>query len=72
MGKPRQMQGQVKREAPVKLTPLGDDRFQELMQGMSAAFAKAERDVDAKKAQTIKEIRALMAHHGLTVDDLAD
>lgn len=53
-------------------TPLGDDRFQELIRSVSAYFAEAERDVNAEKAQTIVDIRRLMAAHGLTVDDLMD
>ncbi len=52
--------------------PLGDDRFQELIKGASAFFEAAERDEGAQRAQAIEEIRALMAHYDLTVDDLAD
>lgn len=59
--------------APLKsTTPLGDDRFQELIRGASAFFAAAERDEVAEKAQAIREIQRLMAEYGLTVDDLAD
>lgn len=58
--------------AAVPQQPLGDDRFQELMKGASAFFAAAERDEVAEKAQVIKEIRALMAYHGLSAGDLLD
>lgn len=61
------------RSAPAKsTTPLGDDRFQELIRGASAFFAAAERDEVAEKAQAIQEIQRQMAEYGLTVDDLAD
>lgn len=53
-------------------TPLGDDRFQELIRSASAFFAEAERDVNAEKAQAIVDIQRLMAERGLTVDDLMD
>ena len=52
--------------------PLGEDRFQQLMQGASAFFAAAERDKVAEKAQAIEAIQGLMAEYGLTPDDLAD
>lgn len=42
------------------------------MKGASAFFAAAERDEVAERAQVIKEIRALMAHHGLSAGDLLD
>lgn len=51
-------------------TPLGDNRFQELIRGASAFFAQAERDVVADKATAIREIQALMAEYGLTLADL--
>jgi uncharacterized protein YciW len=56
--------------AAAPTTPLGDNRFQELIRGASAFFAQAERDVVAEKAAAIVEIQALMAEYGLTVADL--
>jgi hypothetical protein len=53
-------------------TPLGEDRFQELIRSAGAFFAEAERDVDAEKTQAICEIRELMAEHELSVTDLID
>ncbi len=53
-------------------TPLGDDRFEELIRGASAFFAAAERDEVAEKAQAIQEIQSLMARYGLTTDDLLE
>jgi hypothetical protein len=53
-------------------TPLGEDRFQELIRSAGAFFAEAERDVDTEKTQAIREIRELMAEHGLSVTDLID
>lgn len=59
--------------APAKSsTPLGDDRFQELMRGASAFFAAAERDVVAEKAQAVREIQKLLEEYGLTPSDLLD
>lgn len=59
--------------APAKSsTPLGDDRFQELIRGANAFFAAAERDVVAEKAQAIREIQRLMAEYGLGISDLQD
>lgn len=51
-------------------TPMGDNRFQELMRGASAFFAAAERDVVAEKAAAIQDIQRLMNEYGLTVEDL--
>jgi hypothetical protein len=53
-------------------TPLGEDRFQDLIRSASAFFAEAERDVDAEKTQAIREVRELMAEQGLSVTDLID
>ncbi len=59
--------------APAKSsTPLGDDRFQELIRGASAFFAAAERDVVAEKAQAIRGIQQLMEKYELSVADLRD
>ena len=58
------------KQAPAPTTPLGDNRFQELIRGASAFFAQAERDVVAERAAAIVEIQALMAEYGLTVADL--
>lgn len=56
--------------AAAPTTPLGDNRFQELIRGASAFFAQAERDVVAEKAAAIVEIQDLIAEYGLTVADL--
>lgn len=61
--------GDHKRMAPSN-TPLADTRFQELLRGASAFFAANERDVEAEKAQTIKEIKALMSYYNITIEDL--
>lgn len=68
----RQGQPVAKRDSapPMKLNPMGEERFQELMRGASALFAAAERDEVAEKAQTIKEIKALMGHYNLSLADL--
>lgn len=58
--------------APVRLTPLGDNRFEELVRQASAFFATAERDEVAEKAAAIEEIKHLMVEYGLTVEDLVD
>ena len=59
--------------APAKSsTPLGEDRFQELIRGASAFFASAERDVVVEKAQAIGEIQQLMTEYGLSAADLVD
>lgn len=53
-------------------TPLGEDRFHELIRSASAFFAEAERDRTGEKTQAIREIHELMAKHGLSVADLID
>lgn len=53
-------------------TPLGEDRFHELIRSASAFFAEAERDVTEEKTQAIREIQELMAKYGLSVADLID
>jgi len=53
-------------------TPLGDDRFQELIRSASAFFAEAERDALAERAQVIADIHRPMTNHDLTLDDLTD
>ncbi len=58
--------------APVRLTPLGDNRFEELVRQASAFFAAAERDEVAEKAAAIDDIKRRMFEYGLTVDDLVD
>ena len=58
--------------AAASTTPLGDNRFQELIRGASAFFAQAERDVVAEKAAMIREIQGRMAEYGLTLADLED
>jgi acyl-CoA reductase-like NAD-dependent aldehyde dehydrogenase len=54
------------------LAPLGDDRFHQLIRSASAFFATAERDEVTERANAIRDIRRLMADHGLTVADLMD
>ena len=51
-------------------SPLGDNRYSELMQKASAFFAASERDVDAERAQAIAEICNLMAQYGISAEDL--
>lgn len=58
--------------APARQTPLGDNRFEELVRQASAFFAAAERDEVAEKAVAIEEIKLRMLEYGLTVDDLVD
>lgn len=58
--------------APARQTPLGDNRFEELVRKASAFFAAAERDEVAEKAAAIEDIRRRMIEYGLTVDDLVD
>ena len=58
--------------APARQTPLGDNRFEELVRQASAFFAAAERDEVAEKAAAIEDIRRRMIEYGLTVDDLVD
>lgn len=53
-------------------TPLGEDRFHELIRSASAFFAEAERDLPGERTQAIREIQELMAKHGLSVADLID
>lgn len=53
-------------------TPLGDNRFEELVRQASAFFAAAERDEVAEKAAAVEEIKLRMLEYGLTVDDLVD
>lgn len=67
--------------------PMGDQRFQQLMSGLSAAFAQVddgeekrrqikerERQHDlwmAQREATIAEIVSTLHRHGLSVEDLA-
>ena len=53
------------KQAPAPTTPLGDNRFQELIRGASAFFAQAERDVVAEKG-----FQALTADAGDMIGDL--
>ena len=58
--------------APSRAVPLEEDRFRELLMSASACFAAAERNVAADRAQTIKEIKALIGYHNIDLDDLLD
>lgn len=58
--------------APARQTPLGDNRFEELVRQASAFFAAAERDEVAEKVAAIEDIRRRMIEYGLTVEDLVD
>lgn len=53
---------------------LGEQRYQELMRGLSHIFAEAElgapRPNAAQRKEVIEEINALMSLHGLTVEDI--
>lgn len=70
--RPASAQRQHRSDVPGNRTPLAEGRFQELLQGASALFAAAERDVVAEKTQTIKEIKALIAHHKISLSDLEE
>lgn len=53
-------------------TPMGDQRFNELLSQAGAFFASSEIDPAVEKARVIAEIHQQMAAHGLTVSDLVD
>lgn len=58
--------------AKTKQEPLGDQRYQELVNQAAAFFAASERDVEAERAEAIAQILDLMSEYGLTPDDLRD
>lgn len=58
--------------APARQTPLGDNRYEELVRQASAFFAAAERDEVAEKAAAIEDIKRRLLEYGLTVEDLVD
>lgn len=58
--------------APARQTPLGENRFEELVRQASAFFAAPERDEVAEKAAAIEEIKLRMREYGLTVEDLVN
>lgn len=53
---------------------MGEQRYQELMRSLNHLFLETEHDTQAQTAaqrqQVIREIKALMDHHGLTVEDI--
>lgn len=53
---------------------MGEQRYQELMRSLNHLFQEADQDLqirsDAERQQAIEEINAMMARHGLTVDDI--
>jgi hypothetical protein len=53
---------------------MGETRYQELMRNLNHLFLETEHDTQAQTAaqrqRVIEEIKALMNHHGLTVEDL--
>lgn len=53
---------------------MGEQRYQELMRSLNHLFLETEHDTQAQTAaqrqQVIQEIKALMEHHGLTVEDI--
>ncbi len=55
---------------------MGEQRYQELMRGLNHFFQATEHDTQAHTAaqrqQVIREIKALMDHHGLTVEDIGE
>lgn len=55
---------------------MGEQRYQELMRGLNHLFQETEQDTQAQTAaqrqQVIKEINALMHHHGLTMEDICE
>lgn len=54
--------------------PMDESRYQELMRSLNHLFVETEHDTHAQKAaerqRVIEEIKSLMNHHGLTVEDL--
>lgn len=57
---------------PVSTAPLGEERYKALLAQANAFFAASEPDFEARKAEAIAEILALMAQHRLTIEDLGD
>lgn len=55
---------------------LGEQRYQELMRGLNQMFQEFGKDVPPQTAvdrqEVIEEIKALMARHGLTIEDLGE
>lgn len=55
---------------------LGEQRYQELMRGLSHMFEEAELGAPlqdaARRKEVIEEINALLAQHGLTVEDIGE
>jgi hypothetical protein len=76
-----------RRETTLAQVPMGEQRFQQLMGELGAAFAQADdgqekrlqaRETERQRAlwlaqreATIVEIVRMMRRHGLTIDDLA-
>lgn len=54
--------------------PMDESRYQELMRSLNHLFVESEHDTQAQTAaerqRVIEEIKALMNHHGLTIEDL--
>lgn len=54
--------------------PMDESRYQELMRSLNHLFVETEHDTQAQTAaerqRVIEEIKALMNHHGLSVEDL--
>lgn len=55
---------------------MGDQRYQELMRGLTHLFLETEHgtqaEMDAERQRVIEEIKAIMKLHGLTTDDLCE
>ncbi|MCB4363373.1 hypothetical protein KIH07_06485 [Hydrogenophaga taeniospiralis] len=53
---------------------MGEQRYQELMRGLNHLFLESEHETQdqtaAHRQRVIEEIKALMKHHGLTVEDI--
>ena len=52
------------------MTPMSENRFQDLMGSLQAAYQEAEPSFEERKAQAIKEIIELMKHHSIDCNQL--
>ncbi|MDO9253622.1 MAG: hypothetical protein Q7U48_18995 [Hydrogenophaga sp.] len=55
---------------------MGEQRYQELMQGLNQLFQETEQDTqarrDTERQRVIEEINALMKLHRLTLEDICE
>lgn len=73
---PRRRSDHTKNELP-RARPgeqMGEQRYQELMQSLNHFFKEIDQDSQTpsgiERQQAIEEINAMMALHGLTVEDI--